>query len=144
MNASVRMSGLLLAAALLAPIAGVQAQYELVYEYQGIAYATGGVGSDEREALQQLAGDYNLHLMFAATSGNFVADIGVRIVDSQGRSLLEAESDGPLLYARLPRGSYTVEVSGFGRTQRRQVSVDGGRPVRVNFFWRAPPMGRSE
>ena len=51
---------------------------------------------------------YTLRLLFADSSGSYLADIAVTVADRAGNTLLEAISDGPYLWARLPPGSYRV------------------------------------
>lgn len=75
----------------------------------GIVYLSGGVGARERAALKPLARDYNLRLTFVHEgSGAYLAWVRVRIEDMQGRIVLEAISDGPWFFVRLPRERYRV------------------------------------
>lgn len=45
----------------------------------GIAYVTGGVGQDEVDALRAAASKYNLRMMFASRSGEYLSDVDVTI-----------------------------------------------------------------
>jgi hypothetical protein len=101
-----------------------------------VSYISGGIGLDEREALSQIGRDYDLKLGFAVTSGNYLGDIAVEIRDASGRTLLEAASEGPWFFAKLPPGRYTVTVTVMGQTQRKSVQVSGRRQTVVNFFWK--------
>jgi hypothetical protein len=101
-----------------------------------ISYVSGGVGLSEREELAQLKGTYNLQLMFAyAKSGEYLADVAVKIADSAGRSLLEAVSSGPYFYAQLPPGRYQVSATNAGKAQTKTVSVPARGAVPVAFYW---------
>lgn len=103
---------------------------------QGIRYVSGGIGLSERDELRALSGQFNLQLMFAMQgSGDYLADIQVRILDSRGAAILNATSQGPYFLAQLPTGNYTVEVSVLGQTQRQQARV-GTRQYQLNFYWR--------
>ncbi|MDG4549124.1 MAG: carboxypeptidase-like regulatory domain-containing protein [Candidatus Contendobacter sp.] len=103
---------------------------------QGIRYVSGGIGLSERDELRTLSGQFNLQLMFAMQgSGDYLADIQVRIFDSRGAAILNATSQGPYFLAQLPTGNYTVEVSVLGQTQRQQARV-GARQSQLNFYWR--------
>ncbi len=107
-----------------------------VQTYQGIRFASGGIGLSGREELRALSPQFNLQLMFAMHgSGNYLADVQVRILDARGAAVLEATSEGPYFLAQLPPGNYTVEVSALGQSQRQTVRV-GPRQSRLNFFWR--------
>jgi len=107
-----------------------------VRDYQGIRYVSGGIGLSEREELSALSPQFNLRLMFAIHgAGNYLADVGVRIVDSGGAVVLDAKSEGPYFLVQLPPGRYTVEVSGRDQIQRQTAQV-GARQTRLNFFWR--------
>jgi hypothetical protein len=101
-----------------------------------VSYISGGIGLDEREALSQIGRDYDLKLSFAVTSGNYLGDIAVEIRDASGRTLLEAASEGPWFFAKLPPGRYTVTVTVMGQTQRKSVQVAGRGQTVVNFFWK--------
>jgi hypothetical protein len=101
-----------------------------------VSYISGGIGLDEREALIQMGKDYDLKLSFAVTSGNYLGDIAVEIRDASGRTLLEASSEGPWFFAKLPPGRYTVTVTVMGQTQRKSVQVGGRGQTVVNFFWK--------
>lgn len=103
---------------------------------QGIRYVSGGIGLSERDELRALSGQFNLQLMFAMQgSGDYLADIQVRILDSHGAAILNATSQGPYFLTQLPTGNYTVEVSALGQTQRQQARV-GTRQYQLNFYWR--------
>lgn len=113
------------------PIGSVQVQ-----NYQGIRYISGGVSEDERAELETLSGQFNLRLLFAMQgSGNYLADVRVRILDPSGAVVLSAESNGPWFFTQLPPDAYTVEVSALGQSQRQTTRV-GPRQSRLNFYWR--------
>lgn len=107
-----------------------------VRDHDGVAYVSGGVGLDERAQLEALGTEFNLKLTFALTTRSFLSDVPVRILDGTGRIVLEATADGPLFFARLAPGTYTVEVGAEDQLQRRAVQVAAGRQTQVNFFWR--------
>ncbi|MCL4798739.1 MAG: carboxypeptidase regulatory-like domain-containing protein [Burkholderiales bacterium] len=120
------------ASAVLPPMPAEQMQ-------NGIRYLAGGVGLNAREHMEAMAGRYNLRLSFAATvDRHYVPDVDVAIKDANGRTLLEVADAGPLFHARLPSGTYRVEVSYHGVRQTRTVSLDGG-VARANFFWKEVP-----
>ncbi|BBB63782.1 hypothetical protein UNDKW_5509 [Undibacterium sp. KW1] len=85
-----------------------------------IACVTGGIGSTEREELQQQAGQYNLWLRTAANkSGAYLADIKVIVRDDKTKAvLLTTTLDGPWLFLNLPEGRYEVETQYHDKTKR--------------------------
>ena len=103
--------------------------------YGSVPYLSGGVGLDEREVLNQTGKDYNLKLSFALTSGNYLGDVAVEIRDSAGRVALEAVSEGPWFFSKLPPGRYTVVVKCNENTQQKAVQVSGKGQTVLNFFW---------
>jgi hypothetical protein len=92
---------------------------------------SGGVGDEDRDALMQAYDQYNLHLAFAEKTGDYVADVGVKVRDSRGREMWSGNADGPLLFMKLPPGRYEVIADFDGKEQRRSVQVGprGGRLV---------------
>jgi len=104
--------------------------------YGSVPYLSGGVGLDEREVLNQTGRDYNLKLSFALTSRNYLGDVAVEIRDSADRVALEAISEGPWFFAKLPPGRYTVVVKCNENTQQKAVQVSKMGQSVLNFFWK--------
>jgi hypothetical protein len=104
---------------------------------QGIRYLVGGIGSDERETIANLGTDYNVKLVFAERSGDYVSDVRVVIDDLHGKRLAQVMTNGPWLYVKLPPGRYRVEAT-YAATpieiQKLEVS-EGKRLVRT-LHWR--------
>ena len=82
----------------------------------GVSYVSGGVGESSEQAMREVANQYNLHLTFAAADGSYLADIPVTIQDSKGNTVLDTVSPGPLFYANLTPGTYTMAASANGKT----------------------------
>jgi len=99
-----------------------------------IAYASGGVSEESRDRLNAIAGDFNLKVVMATNSGEYLSDVDVVITDDHGRSMVSAVADGPWFLVRLPAGHYTVTASSNGATQRKSVNV-GDRQSRVDLRW---------
>lgn len=99
-----------------------------------VPYTSGGISLEERQALSQTAGDYNLKLVFAATGGAYLGDVKVTISGPGGR-VLDAVSAGPWFFAKLPPGKYRVEATSGGRTQSKAVSVGGRGQARAAFYF---------
>ena len=103
---------------------------------QGIRYASGGVGQEEREEIRALSGEFNLELMFAIQGGGeYLADVQVNVLDAKGAVVLSATSKGPYFIAQLPKGSYTVEVSANNESQKKTVQISSDQ-VKLSFYWR--------
>lgn len=112
-------------------------------------YMTGGVGIEERNAMQaQGAKGYDLKLVFAITPGNYLSAVGVKINDQAGKPVISAQSNGPWFYADLPKGTYTVIADYEGNQKTQKVTVDETLKE-VVFHWKPgqieePRAGASE
>jgi hypothetical protein len=102
-----------------------------------VPFVTGGAGADEREDLQAKERDYNLKIIAAATSGDYVADVWVVIESAAKKSVLETKMDGPILLAKLPPGTYTIKATYGPSTQTRTVSVPAQGLREAGFRWPA-------
>lgn len=101
----------------------------------------GGIGAEDRAAMQSQAADYNLQLTFAVKgSGAYLSDVKVVIRDARGNAVLDTVASGPWLFARLPQGEFTVAASVMDQTLTQRLSVPAaGRRDWVFRF--DPPAG---
>ena len=104
-----------------------------------VAFVSGGVGLEERAMLAQNEKDSNLKLVFTEPQGSYISDIGVSVIDRQGRVMLETNSAGPWLLTRLAPGSYKVVVTDGQGRQERMVNI--GRDLRTLHFRLAAQAG---
>ena len=88
-----------------------------------IVYLSGGVGSDEMERLKARESEFNLKLVFTLVEGNYVSDVAVVVKDNAGNPVLVLFAPGPVVLAKLPRGSYVVEATYGSNTQTRRFDV---------------------
>ena len=103
---------------------------------QGFPYVSGGVGSDERAALEERGKAFNLKLAFAEQRGPYLADVNVMIVDGKGAEILSLASAGPWFYIHLPPGSYNVKATYGGQTKEiRNLQVPKDKAVRHVLTW---------
>ena len=102
-----------------------------------VPFVTGGTGADERAELQEKEKDYNLKIVAAATSGDYVADVWVVIESAAKKSMLETKMDGPILLAKLPAGTYTIKATYGPSTQTRTVNVPAQGLREAAFRWPA-------
>ena len=89
----------------------------------GLLYMTGGIGEEEAKAFLSLAPRYSLRMMFTSPGGGYLADVGVRIADAGGKTLLDTRTGGPFLYIMLPAGRYRVIANAGGPEVARWVTV---------------------
>jgi hypothetical protein len=92
-------------------------------QMNGIAYMSGGVGADERHALDAMRGQFNLKVTVAAPTGEFIAPDQLRLSNQQGRTLVETKPDGPVFLAKVPPGAYSVAITHAGQQVTRPVMV---------------------
>jgi len=108
-------------------------------QHQGeVQFLTGGVGKDEAESMRAAQPKFPLALEFvrkATPRDEYLADVEVTVLDHRGRSVLDAQADGPFLLARLPAGEYTVKAAHAGRTLDRKVRVTDHASARAVFVW---------
>jgi hypothetical protein len=107
----------------------------IVKNYEGIPYVSGGIGLDEREAMSAIASEYNLKIVFALKEGNYLADASVLIKNAQGRTFLDAVSDGPWFYAKLPAGHYTVTATIAEKAENQAVEIKSTGHAVLHFYW---------
>jgi hypothetical protein len=94
----------------------------------------GGVGLNARAMLSSEARpEHNVKLVFALNTGNYLADVGVKVKDAKGQMVIDGLSDGPWLYAKLPPGDYTATATYNGQSATKQFSA-GSSGQRVAYF----------
>jgi hypothetical protein len=104
-----------------------------------VSYVTGGIGTDEAQAMRAAAAGYPLTLELAAAGGGprdeYISGAEVSIRDSRGAAVLETLTDGPFLLARLPAGSYIVDVdwNGIHKTKTVDVGPERRQHVMLEF-----------
>ena len=101
----------------------------------GVTYVSGGVATEAVELLKSMEKDFNLKAVFADRAGEYLSDVKVTITDSRGRVLLDVITEGPLLMAKLPVGSYRIDATFDGRPKRQNVAVTASKLKRVAFQW---------
>ena len=106
------------------------------------SYITGGIGEDEKQAMEASARDYDLLISNAEKDGEFTAGTDFSITDRHGREVLQARNTGPLFYARLPPGNYVVHAAYNGVQRVRDVSITGKGSSDIHLIW--PEVQRSQ
>lgn len=114
------------------------AELPATHYYGSVEYVTGGFGLEESTALKNAMPDYPLAFTFAARNGNrsaYVAKVQLVVRDQYDATILNVESQGSFLLARLMPGSYQVHATYENETQSRSVTVTDNRTTRVVFEW---------
>lgn len=115
------------------------AQVPAEQSQNGISYLTGGIGSDESEAIKGAMKDYPLSLIFARPQEGgaaYLSDVRVAIEDESGKPVFNATADGPYLLVKLPPGRYTVSADAGGEKQQHKLEVRAGTTTQQRFDWR--------
>jgi hypothetical protein len=101
-----------------------------------VSFISGGIGGDEWNALQAAKADYNLRLLFTVQgTGEYLSNVKVSIADAKGNPAVEADADGPLFFAKLKPGRYTVNADLDGKTFQKKVTIGNKKPVSLSFVW---------
>ena len=132
-----RLAQLFVLAGVLASFSAFAEDFILKPQTQGeVSFVSGGVGKYETDAMQSVRRDYNLHLLFAVQgTGEYLSNVKVNITDAKGNSYLDTIADGPMLFANLKPGRYTVYADLDGRISHKKVNISSGKPVSLSFLW---------
>lgn len=88
-----------------------------------VQYVSGGIAVSGMRAIDSEENLYNLKMLFVS-KGEYMADVGVTIVDSKGTNILDATAQGPVLLVKMLPGDYTVSAkTSAGSTLVRHVVV---------------------
>lgn len=104
-----------------------------------VDYLNGGIGTEQADRMRQMSGEYPVQMIFAERNqgmDEFVADVHLRVTDSQGRTVVDLPSQGPIFLLQVPPGSYTVEAERQGEVKTRRFDVAAGSHDRLGFEWR--------
>jgi len=104
----------------------------------GIPYVSGGVGEDEEEAIRAVGKQYNLKLSFAVKSGEYLADVKVKVQDKAGKVMLDTVSEGPCFFAKVPKGTYRVTAESAGQPIAKTATVGATGSANLNLYWGGP------
>jgi hypothetical protein len=76
-----------------------------------VPYVSGGIGADVREELLAKEKEYNLKVVVAEKSGDYLAGVQTVIESGRKEQVLDATMEGPILMARLAPGTYTIRAT---------------------------------
>ena len=126
------MRAIILFAALAASGAAALAQDVALKEQNGLRYACGGAGVEERAALAALRPQANLELLFVtAKRGGYLADVAVTVYAGE-KALLRVNAEGPMCELAAPAANYRIEAV-YGGVKRSQEVSAGAKMARVVF-----------
>jgi hypothetical protein len=108
---------------------------ESVQTLGGVSYVSGGVGADSIDRLSALSRDFNLKLVFALKSGDYLSGVKVSIADAAGKTLVDALSEGPWMLTKLPAGKYQIVATFAGNAEKRSISIGAEKLKTVDFRW---------
>jgi hypothetical protein len=120
--------------------ANAQDELVLLETTQAATFINGGVTSEDEAYLRKTAKDWPLRMTFSERKDNeFVADVDLLVTDHRGAPMLALPSAGPMTYARLPAGKYRIAARFHGKTEVRDVTLDGKSGADVYFHWKGKP-----
>jgi hypothetical protein len=100
-----------------------------------VPYISGGAGVDAREELLAKEKEYNLKIIAAEASGDYLADVKVVIESARKEQVLDTTMEGPILLAKLASGTYTIRATSHGRALTRTVTIPAQGLRQVDFRW---------
>ena len=101
----------------------------------GIPYLSGGIGDEEREAIDRARNNYNIKLVLAEASGSYVSDVTLHITTVLGEPVISIPSAGPLVLLQLPPGTYLINAAYEGRNAQKRFDVSDNLAQTVNVLW---------
>ena len=119
----------------LATMAVVLLTFCMAVRAADVPYISGGAGADAREELLAKEKEYNLKIIAAEKSGDYLADVKVVIESAKKERVLDTTMEGPILLARLAPGTYTIRATSDGQTLTRTVTIPPQGLRQVDFRW---------
>jgi hypothetical protein len=103
-------------------------------------YLNGGIGTEEADAIRLKAASFPLRITFSqGKDGKSIAGATVSITDSKGKSVFELGDAGPILYVKLPNGSYKLKAEYQGVSLNKNVALAGKKGANVYLNWKGSP-----
>ena len=76
-----------------------------------VPHISGGIGSAERDELRAKEREYNVKVITAMKSGEYLSGVVIVIESATKERMLEATMAGPILLATLPPGTHTIKAT---------------------------------
>ena len=103
-------------------------------QQNNITFVTGGIGDEEREILNEAKSRYNLHLLSSSKDGAYTGESKLTIADAKGSILVSADA-GPIFYAQLPAGKYTLTAQNNGLQKTKQLNIGKSGSSNLHLVW---------
>ena len=100
-----------------------------------VPYISGGAGADAREELLAKEKEYNLKIITAEKSGDYLSGVKVVIESARKEQVLDTTMEGPILLAKLAPGTYTIRATSDAQTLTRTVTMAAQRLRQADFRW---------
>jgi hypothetical protein len=100
-----------------------------------VPYISGGAGADAREELLAKEKEYNLKIITAENSSDYLAGVKVVIESARKAQVLDTTMEGPILLAKLAPRTYTIRATSDGQTLTRTVTIPAQGLRQVDFRW---------
>lgn len=95
-----------------------------IRESAGIVYISGGIGTEEVDRMRELAPSFNVRIRFQQEStGASLSDVKVVVLNEKSERLLRFETEGPLLYMKMPPGRYLVAMAYQDTVKKQFITV---------------------
>ena len=101
----------------------------------GIPYLSGGIGDEEREAIEHARKDYNVKIVLTETAGAYVSNVNLELATILGEPILALSGAGPLVLIQLPPGTYLITADYDGRKTQRRFDVKDNAAQTVTVAW---------
>lgn len=115
-----------------------------VMNKNGVTFMSGGVGLDERKEMESTAKDYNVYVTNADGHGLLTADTTITIHGKKGGELISVSNTGPLFYAKLPPGTYTMTAENGGQHLKRMFTISGNKRKNISLIWKGTSVMSAE
>jgi hypothetical protein len=109
---------------------------------QGIEYMCGGAARDEAAFMEMVSPRWAATIEFGVSDGKgaqvagFPAKALIEVRQKYtGQVVMDVQSQGPYMLARLNPGAYDVNVTLGGLTLTQSLVVIAGMPARTSFVW---------
>ncbi len=109
-----------------------------------VSYVTGGTRYEQLPAFRSSRNQFPLNIEVYEKDGaknGFTAGAGVKLIDRSGNVVLDAKTDGPYLWAKVPPGQYKLQTTLGGKLKESQVAVSNGKTTRAIVVF---PQGTSD
>jgi hypothetical protein len=101
-------------------------------------FISGGIGKNESEAILRAGKGWPLTLELAQDAqprAEYISDVQVKITDTKGNVVLDADSAGPYLLVKLPPGKYVLDAVYNSVTLHRKLNLEAGSGKKISLIW---------